>query len=168
MSRRDWTRAALTRDGFVGWVPWSACPAALDTIDREAGGVYVVYRTGNDAPVFRSRSPAGTWRGDPTVSPEQIEANWVPGAKVLNIGKADHGRLRTRLREYIDFGRGGKSRHSGGRLVWQLADSEAQLIAWRIVPLPAAAVDVEKAMIARFRVDYGVRPFANDPHLWRR
>lgn len=84
MSKRDWTRAALTRDGFLGWVPWSACPAGLGTIDPAAGGVYVVYRPELAEPVFLERSPAGTWRGDPTVSRDALEANWVPGAQVLN------------------------------------------------------------------------------------
>ena len=66
---------------------------------------------------------------------DALGANWVPGAHVLNIGKANHGRLRARLREYIGFGRGGRSRHSGGRLIWQLADSEDLLVAWRLLPL---------------------------------
>jgi len=97
----DWTRDALTDDGFEGWVPWKHCPVALSAIPNDAGGVYVVYRLDDGPPRFLERSPAGTWRGEPTVTREALEANWVPGAAVLNVGKANHGRLRARLREYM-------------------------------------------------------------------
>jgi hypothetical protein len=73
------------------------------------GGVYVIYRDDAEVPAYLDRSPAGTFRGDPSVNRESLEANWVPGAQVLYIGKANHGRLRKRLGEFIDFGRGGKN-----------------------------------------------------------
>jgi hypothetical protein len=165
MSRDSWLRAALELDGFVGWVPWSACPAALSGIDRVAGGVYVVYRVAADEPQFLDRSPGGTWRGDPTVDRAALDANWVAGAHVMNIGKADHGQLRTRVKAYVGFGRGGKDRHYGGRLIWQLAESEELLIAWKILPRDGRPVDVETGLISAFRRDYGKPPFANNPHM---
>ncbi len=163
MSRREWTREALTSDRFIGWVPWSACPAALSQIAPGAGGVYVVYRPSLASPEFIEKSPAGIWRGDPTVRREALEANWVPRAQVLNIGKANHGRLRDRLKEYINFGRGGRSRHAGGRLIWQLADSEDLLVAWKSLSRDTDPEAEERTMIARFRADYGKPPFANNP-----
>ncbi len=160
----DWTRDALTDGGFEGWVPWKHCPVALSAIPNDAGGVYVVYRLDDGPPRFLERSPAGTWRGEPTVTREALEANWVPGAAVLNVGKANHGRLRARLREYIGFGRGGRSRHAGGRLIWQVADPEDLLVAWRILPRDEDPRAVETAMISSFRQDHGKPPFANDPN----
>src|SRR5262249_32888789 len=116
----DWSEAGLKRAGFEGWVALAACPSALSQIASTAGGVYVVYRTAPSQPVYLQRNPAGTFRGDPTVPVASLEANWVAGARVVYIGKANHGRLRQRLEELVDFGRGGKKRHWGGRLIWQL------------------------------------------------
>lgn len=162
-TRSDWTRKALERAGFSGWIPWSACPEALVRIPQNAGGVYVVYRTGLPTPSYLDRSPAGTFRGDPAVVRESLEANWVRDARVVYIGKADQGRLRKRLEEFIDFGRGGKRRHWGGRLIWQLAQAEDLLIAWRVLPSSIIPRDVETEMINAFRTAYGKPPFANNP-----
>ena len=159
----DWTREALTQAGFVGWEPWSACPVALATIEPQAGGVYVVYCE-SSRPEYLDRNPAGTFRGDPSVSREALDANWVARAQVVYIGKANHGRLRTRLKEFVDFGRGGKRRHWGGRLIWQLDLAERLLVAWRVLPRETVPQNVERQMIATFRADYGKAPFANDPH----
>ncbi len=68
-----------------------------------------------------------TFRGDPSVPRDALDANWVPEAKVVYIGKAKHGRLRERLSEFVSFGRGGKHRHWGGRLIWQLDLAEEVL-----------------------------------------
>jgi len=162
--KSDWSRRALTQAGFVGWQPWSACPEALEVIDRQAGGVYVVYHSGLTAPTYLDRSPAGTFRGDPSVPRGALTANWVPGARVVYIGKANHGRLRKRLQEFVDFGRGGKRRHWGGRLIWQLDLSGELLVAWRVVPRETVPKSVESQMIAAFRADWGKAPFANEPH----
>lgn len=80
------------------------------------------------------------------------------------MGKAgDPGRkatLRSRLWQYLRFGEGASIRHWGGRLVWQLADAEALLVAWKELPeeLPG---EVESKLIACFRQQHGARPFAN-------
>lgn len=115
-------------------------------------------------PTYLDESPAGTFRGDPSVSREALDANWVPGAQIVYIGKANQGRLRKRLEEFIDFGRGGKTRHWGGRLIWQLELSGELLVAWRVLPPEIVPKSVESAMLAAFRADYGKAPFANDPH----
>ena len=164
MSTQDeWNREALVRRGFVGWIPWSECPSGLDVIDGSHGGVYVIFRNGLRPPTYLDRSPAGSFRGDPTVDRSVLDANWVPSARVVYIGKADHGRLRTRLKEFIDFGRGGKCRHWGGRLIWQLERAADLLVAWRVLPKIAIPKDEENRMIAAFKLAYGKRPFANNP-----
>jgi hypothetical protein len=160
--KAKWTREALERTGFVGWHPFSDLPGRLRSIGRDAGGVYVVYRESLQMPEWLDWSPAGTWRGDPTVPREVLVANWVKGANVINIGKAKHGQLRTRLGAYCSFGAGGKGRHYGGRLIWQLKDSADLLVAWLVITdLVINPREVERDMIDTFRVAYGKRPFAN-------
>jgi hypothetical protein len=61
--QKDWTRQALERTGFVGWVPWSSGPASLSAIDPTSGGVYVIYRAGALEPAYLDQSPAGRFRG---------------------------------------------------------------------------------------------------------
>ena len=166
-SRTDeWTRDQLQRRGFIGWVPWSACPAALAAIPPEAGGVYVVLRSDHAAPpTFLERSTAGVFRRDPTVARDALVANWVTDADVVYIGKADHGRLRARLREYVSYGRGANVGHRGGRLIWQLAEAEELVVAWRILAPNIVPKEVEDGMIIAFASAFGQPPFANDPHL---
>ena len=160
---KEWTRAALTRNGFAGWIRWSDCPAGLSAIDRASGGVYLIFRDVQLEPAFLERSPAGVFRGDPTVIRAALDANWVPQASVVYIGKAAHCRLRTRLEEFIDFGRGGKRRHWGGRLIWQLEGAEDLLVAWRVLAHLARPEEEEVRLIAAFKSAYGKRPFANNP-----
>jgi hypothetical protein len=85
----------------------------------------------------------------------------VPGARLLNIGKADQRQLRKRLRAYHSFGSGGKGRHAGGRYIWQLTDAWDSLVAWRVVAPPDSPRALEKSMAAEFKSDYGKWPFAN-------
>jgi hypothetical protein len=160
--KKDWTRAALARDGFTGWDRFGDLRSALPSIDTGAGGVYVVYRTSRDDPIWLDKSPGGTWNGDPTVSKDELVANWIDGAHVVYIGKADHGRLRTRLRQYHGFGQGGNAPHSGGRLVWQIEGSAELLVAWRVIAdRSVKPLDVERAMLRRFHAAYRQLPFAN-------
>ncbi len=158
-------RAALTADDFVGWVGFEQMRAHIEQVPI-AGGVYVVLRERMDPPDVLDINPGGLFKGrDPTVSPEALNANWVTGANVLYIGKAKTGRLRTRLREFADFGAGRPIGHWGGRLIWQLADSGELLVAWKETPAAFDPERVEADLIARFRSSYGKPPFANDPHL---
>jgi hypothetical protein len=95
------------------------------------------------------------------VPAETLRLNWVDGAEVLYIGKADQ--LRPQLRQFADFGAGKPIGHWGGPLIWQMAESETLLVAWKETPgeVPVAA---EAALIADFRAALGKPPYANDPH----
>ena len=154
----QFTRTALERAGFVGWVPFaairtSACPST--------GGVYVITYSGTNPVAFAERSCGGWHNGrDPTVPREALVANWVEGAEVVYIGKADE--LKRRLIQFASFGAGNRAGHWGGRLIWQLADIEPLRIAWRETPGRVPA-EVESELIAAFRRAYGKPPFANNP-----
>lgn len=154
------TRSNLTADGFVGWVTFDQLRNA-DPCPK-VGGVYVVVRADNSPPCFLNQSSGGWFKDrNPTVSLDQLQANWVPDAEVIYIGKAND--IRRRLREFAKFGAGQKIGHWGGRLIWQLQESDSLLVAWK--PTPGFdPLTYEAQLFAEFRADYGKPPFANDPH----
>lgn len=153
------TRQSLENAGFTGWLPFvairkSGCPIS--------GGVYVVTYQTERAIAFSQRSCGGWFKGkDPTVTPDALAANWVDGAEVVYIGKADQ--LRRRLTQYADFGAGKPVGHWGGRLIWQLPATDRLIVGWKETP-GRIPVEVEAELIASFRQVYGKPPFANDPH----
>jgi hypothetical protein len=162
-------RDALSRDGYVGWARFEAIQVRPDRVPV-ADGVYIVLREAAYAPDFIALSRGGWFKGkDPTVALETLRANWVEGADVLYIGKADLGRkrprgLQKRLLEYADFGAGRPVGHWGGRLIWQLADSRELVVAWKETPPGVDPALVETGLISQFRAEYGKPPFANNPH----
>lgn len=110
-------------------------------------------------PTLVATSPAGWFKGrDPSVSVDELQNAWVPGAEVLYIGKA--GELRRRLNEYRRHGEGLQVGHWGGRYIWQLADTDLLLVAWQRTP-DLDPAGVESRLIAEFVTSYGRRPFAN-------
>lgn len=153
-------RSRLTADGFAGWVTFENIRHADPCPD--VGGVYVVTRTEDCDPCFLDRSCGGWFKDrDPTVSFSVLEANWVPDAEVVYIGKANN--IRRRLREFAKFGAGQRIGHWGGRLIWQLEESSKLLVSWKPTPgLDPLAHEAQ--LLAQFRAEYGKSPFANDPH----
>lgn len=155
----EFARPSLEAAGFVGWIPFSAirgsaCPAS--------GGVYVITYGGGNPAAYAERSCGGWFKGkDPTVSREALLANWVEGAEVVYIGKANE--LKRRLTQFADFGAGKAIGHWGGRLIWQLPNIDGLLVAWKETP-GRVPVEVEAELIGQFRKAYGKPPFANDPH----
>ena len=158
--KKQFSRSQLEADGFVGWATFDhlrnadPCPTS--------GGVYVVSRADQSAPCFLDQSCGGWFKDrDPTVPHDHLTVNWVEGAEIVYIGKANN--IRRRLHEFAKFGEGRKIGHWGGRLIWQLEESPKLLVAWKETPGfdPAS---VETDLIAQFHAAYGQPPFANDPH----
>ncbi len=156
----SYLRSDLEAAGFVGWQTWDALREAHYHVPAKPL-CYVIYREANAAPEFLETSPGGHFKGnDPTVAAATLALNWVMGAHVVNIGKADVGYRR--LKAYARFGAGEPVAHWGGRYVWQLADSGALLVAWHEIGWPEKARDYEKRLLARFRALHeGRLPFAN-------
>ncbi|MGW4982570.1 hypothetical protein [Streptomyces mirabilis] len=153
------TRATLAERGFDGFVPFADLPHSTVPAGK---GIYVVLRPSASPPVFLTHSPAGHRKGlDPTTTTATLNSAWVPGATVVYVGKAA-GRqgLSKRLNAYRRQGQGRNAGHSGGEYIWQLADSDTLLVAWRTVADPPAS-QAEAELIAEFTALHGALPFAN-------
>ena len=154
-------RAGLETAGFVGWGAWDELRTSKLEAVPQGPGAYVVFRASRAVPTFLPTSPAGHFKDrDPSVPIERLEAEWVDGAPVIYIGKADV--LRRRLHQYARFGAGELVGHWGGRLIWQLADSKEILVAWHALATTETARSFERRLLLRFAALYeGRRPFAN-------
>jgi hypothetical protein len=126
-------------------------------------GIYLIERELESSPQFRIPSTGGWFKGqDPNCALDIVDAKWVGGARIHNIGKAAGQKgLKGRLRQLIDFGIGKPVGHRGGRLLWHLEDSDDLLVRWRICTADEAD-RAETTAIADFKRSHrGMRPFAN-------
>ena len=131
----------------------------------QAAGVYVLLRDTEKKPDFQVIGSGGRFKErNPNISLRELDENWVPGAKVVYIGKAggtgSSATLRGRLDQLLKFGAGRKIGHWGGRLLWQLTDHEELLLGWMPISDQEPAA-LEAQMIAEFKNHFGQRPFAN-------
>lgn len=164
------TRAGLIAVGFEGWRTWPQLRATGYHDIPSLPGVYVVVRTAATPPRWMHPGTGGYFKGrNPSVPPARLDAEWVPGARTIYIGKAAARKaggandgLRKRLDEYGRFGAGEPIAHWGGRFVWQLADADRLLVAWHAITWNETARVYEKRLLARFaELHDGRRPFAN-------
>jgi hypothetical protein len=126
------------------------------TTAPEGPGLYTVWRVAETPPRFARASTAGRYQGrDPTLPVEELQARWLPDAALLYVAKAAN--LRTRVRLLMDFAGGKPVAHWDGRALWQLADADDLLVAWRAQDPPDLA-----GFLARFEETHGRRPFANE------
>lgn len=148
--------------GFEGFVPLRGVLSSLSQIPSESG-VYIVVRPSRLLPKFRRQSAAGRFKGlDPTYPVELLRNKWVPGAKIIYVGKAGpkaKRTLRRRIGELVRFGSGEPVAHRGGRALWQLEGIWDAQIAWKIIRRDPR--DAERQMIAKFKLRYGRLPYAN-------
>lgn len=147
--------------GFDGFVTFDELRnGGLDEVPP-SGGVYVVIRRSKEDPVFLDESCGGHFKGkNPGELVDVLTAKWVADTPVVYIGKGDS--LRRRLKEYAAFGAGRPVGHWGGRYIWQLADRDELLVAWKRCEDGRTAAELEGELVAGFKAANGGRlPFAN-------
>jgi len=155
--------ASLEDHGFVGLWQIDELMLRPKLIPMEQG-VYFVVPPDSYTPDFLSIGTGGFFKGrDPNVPIDVLRSRWVEGAAVLNIGKAgglsNMSTLRRRIGDYLKFGRGRAIAHWGGRYIWQLRDTSLLRVCWKVTDEDPRTV--EKALIARFKSQFGANPFAN-------
>jgi hypothetical protein len=158
------SQAAFVAAGFDGFIAVRQLRRNTDQIPSQRG-IYVVLRLANSPPRFRKRSSAGHHkRRDPTVEVGTLRRAWIADTCLLYIGKAggktQRSTLQSRVSAYLRQGNGGNAGHAGGRAIWQLTDASSLVIAWKVIPRGNPRVH-EKELIARFKLVYQRRPFAN-------
>jgi hypothetical protein len=135
--------------------------AAIPTVQ----GVYLILKPSEDYPTFLEKGAGGFFKQrDPNLPVAQLAARWIPSCKVLYVGKAggasSGATLRSRLRQYLDFGQGKPVGDYGGRLIWQLKHHPELMVAWKV--LAAGDPRAEERQINEAIVGYYSRlPFAN-------
>jgi hypothetical protein len=153
-----WNRAGLESAGFVGFKPFSELPGSPPPTTP---GVYVVLRANSIEPTFLSLSRIRRRAGKDLSYPvAELQARWLADSEVLYNGKANAKRgLRSRLRQYGSLA----PNHSGGRSIWQLADADQLLVAWKETS-DADPASFETAYLRAFKAGHGNLPFANRRH----
>jgi hypothetical protein len=152
-------REKLQRDSFVGFLGVGELRNySLSQVPDEPG-VYVFLRESDQEVKFLDRSIGGHFKKkDPTVSLDDLEKAWVH-ATTIYIGKAGKAggsaTLRSRLKQYLSFGKGAATAHWGGRYIWQLADAEEFIVCWRTADVHQART-IERMQ----QTDFGVTALA--------
>ena len=150
----------LKESGFEGFRSVKELKSKqISSIVPDAGGVYVIFRLNGAKPKFLEKGTGGYYQGkEPNVSVAELERNWIDGASVMYIGCTNN--LSERITLLIQFGEGKAVGHYGGRLLWQLEDSDGLIVCWRATKQKPG--EVKKKMIQHFKeIHNGQMPFAN-------
>lgn len=161
----------LKGQGFIGFIKVSELLKNGFSDIPEHPGIYVVLHEGMETPpVFLASNPASRYKGkDPSVTTEELATSWIEHTPLMYIGRAggtaQNGRkysttLRNRIRQFIEFGRGKTYPHWGGRLVWQVANSQDFIIAFKSMDNENPVI-VERELLQRFKIEHGKLPFGN-------
>jgi hypothetical protein len=155
---------SLKKNGFTGfetvknlWIDKTSIP--------KIEGVYLVINKTSKKVEFIDPGVGGFFKGkDPNVPISDLKHNYLPGAKVIYIGKAGspggNATLHSRLGQYLRFGQTKNVGHWGGRFIWQIKNHSDLVFCWKPTP-DADPRDIEKQLLSNFIHQFGVRPFAN-------
>lgn len=150
----------VIEDGFNGFITIRELRNRRIEDIPKCAGVYVVLREIDTPPMFLDNNPGGRFkRKNPTVTKEELQSNWIDCAHVIYIGKGDQ--LQRRIQQYLDFGAGNPIGHWGGRLIWQIENSNDFIIAWKPIEADQEAKALESKLLDEFVEAYGRLPFAN-------
>jgi len=156
----------LSNIGFRGFITIEQLKENISVVP-DTKGVYLILKSEEtENPEFLLEGSGGYFkRKNPNASIEELKKNWVEDADILYIGKAggegQGSNLRRRLNQFIRFGQGRNVGHWGGRLIWQLKDSEHLIVCWKELSNDNPR-EIEKNMIDQFKSEHNNnRPFAN-------
>lgn len=120
----------------------------------------IIVKWKGEKPEFLRTGTGGTYDGrEPNVSLEKLEAKWVNGAEIVNIGFSKS--IADRINALLLFSQGEPVRHNGGRYMWQIKNSEQLIVCWKKMPTEGSAKRAKKDLLEAFRWIHGVLPFAN-------
>jgi len=160
-------RDGLAAAGFTGWQTWADLRSNDHRQVPHVPAAYVIYRVTDSLPDFLRTNPGGRFKGkDPTVTRGELNSNWVTGAHVVYIGKADLADRR--LKQFSRFGAGEPVGHWGGRLIWQLPDSGALRVAWHTITWSEDARAYEKRAPGSLHLTSWWRAPIREPHRVKR
>lgn len=155
----------IKRNGFEGFVSVKNLCNNRSCIPKKMG-VYLVILPEEFKIEFSQENLSG-YRGgrNPTVPISILEHKWVSDTVVLYIGKAGDpvkkSHLEGRINCYLKHGNGDENAaHWGGRMIWQLKNSENLLFCWKPSENPTPR-QTEKKMIQTFYDIHRKLPFAN-------
>jgi hypothetical protein len=154
----------LEQFGFIGFKSIKELQSN-PSILPSTPGVYLILRPDKAVKEFLEIGCGGHFKGkNPNVGLTELISNWVDNTKVLYIGKAGglgrQATLKSRLKQYLDFGKGKPVGHWGGRLIWQLKNSNELIICWKPL-ITEEPREFEGKLIQLFYSRYNKRPFAN-------
>jgi hypothetical protein len=164
-----WTLDDIRTNGFEGFKEISDLRRDYKSIPAERG-VYLIIQAGRPHQFLKIGTGGHFKKRDPNVDIAILNDNWVDNSTVVYIGQAggirngkwSNSNLRDRLKKYFDFGLGKPVGHWGGRLIWQIENSDQLIVCWK--ELPGKIKDPckeESELIAKFKAMFYKRPFAN-------
>lgn len=150
--------------GFEGFIKISELSNDTKVIPK-IRGVYMVLNLDNQAIDFLEVGTGGFFKNkNPNVEIEILNQNWIEDSIVVYIGKTggldSKATLQSRIKQYLDFGKGKNVGHWGGRYIWQLKNAQNLVFCWKELPNEDPRA-VEAKLIEDFKSIYKNRPFAN-------
>lgn len=160
----DQSHINLQKIGFEGFIPIFSLRTNYNLIPKEKG-VYIILYPFENIPKFKSTGSGGHFKGkNPNVAAEILQNNWIKDEPIIYIGKAGSASgsatLHSRLKQYLNFGKGKPVGHWGGRYIWQLDLPEDLIICWKPTTEHDPSI-IESYLIQKFKEGYNQRPFAN-------
>lgn len=154
----------IKKAGFAGFKTIKQLWANSSSIPKEKG-VYLIINSGFTKKDFLLKGTGGFFKAkDPNVSLAILNNNWVDNSLVMYMGQAggneSSATLKSRIKQYLEFGKGKPAGHYGGRYIWQLRNSSELIVAWKIIKIENSSI-VEQELFKDFLSYYGRLPFAN-------